>query len=124
MQISNLYLERIKNIKSQYESFLKKNSIINNKVSNYIDIINNLLNEIKVISLDENIDFNNKYITINEKTETIEQLTSSLNDEKNKLVINKNSIISDIELIVTKISKETNEDIVEVKREVFSMLNI
>ncbi len=75
MKLKNLYLDRIKTIKTELkktnEYILKRQDII----QEYISLINESLIKLKAISEDENIEPHIKYIQLNEKTSEIEKIS-------------------------------------------------
>ncbi|MFM2392787.1 MAG: hypothetical protein RLZZ546_769 [Bacteroidota bacterium] len=93
MKIKSLYLNRITTLKTELkntESYVSKRHTI---INEYVDIIQEVLSELKTISNDENIEPHIKYIQLNEKTTDIEKITAKIEElynDINKKVVHVN----------------------------------
>jgi oligoendopeptidase F len=124
MLVSDLYKNRLKSLKKDYNNYITQLENINIKINEYIELNNQMLSEIEEITNDENIDINIKYIKINEKTVFFEKISTQLDKAKNEIINRRDSLIKDLKTIIEKIANDNKCVIKESENYVLSEIGM
>lgn len=115
MLIKKIYKDRLDILKSEYTNFNEYSDFNLNIVSDYVDKINNVLDDIKILSSDTNMSSQIKYIKIEEKTKCFETLSKELDILYKDIYNKKHSLDNELHKLSEYISSDNNSLVDDVK---------
>jgi hypothetical protein len=123
MKLKKIYKDQLSLLKRSYDKQYLEQASENKKISEYIDLVNEMLTEIQNISKDQKTEPKTKYIKINEKTVEIEKLNDNLNNIYNQRNKKINNWKKEFMTLAENISEDNKIDINKVISELTMLMD-